>query len=149
MTVIKLYSQRQNLAAAAPQYNYSNVNTNAQNQPGSSGILPFLSAARRFRPSLLLDANYRRELRDLYNGIGASRHAPHASPTSENMTGNLYGAHDYHNDYSLAQSNTSQHVANNDVEEAMIQAAIEASKNETREGSTWNQFGDLNVYPIT
>ncbi|KAJ1392595.1 UBX domain [Sesbania bispinosa] len=166
--------QEQNLPAAAPQYNYSEVNN--QNRAGSHGILPLLNAARRFRPSLLLDPNYRREIRDLCNGMGgttftsqapAPPHASHPgevrevpaginsafgphyqsglSSTSAGMTGNfsspgrgIHGTEDYRNDYMLARSNTS-HVSDKDIEEAMIQAAIEASEKERREGTPSNQ----------
>lgn len=81
-----LYSQGQNHPAAAPQYNYSGADNQNQNQnrDGSRGIMPFFNAARRFRPSLLLDPNYRREIRDLCNGFGAttlsSSPQPHVSP---------------------------------------------------------------------
>ncbi|KAI9087265.1 hypothetical protein K1719_030735 [Acacia pycnantha] len=71
---------------AGPQYNHMDVNN--QNYAGSRGLLPLLSAARRFRPSLLLDSNYRRELRDLYNGISATppnSHAPYTSRPGEVM----------------------------------------------------------------
>ncbi|XP_061340187.1 plant UBX domain-containing protein 8-like [Gastrolobium bilobum] len=155
----------QNLANATQYNNYSDGNN--QNHVRSRGVMPFLSAARRFRPSLLLDSNYRRELRDLCNGTLTS-HAPlppHAihpgestevaagtnnafeppyrsrlSSTSADMTENLsshgrgvYGTDYYQNDYSLAQSNSS-HVSDNDIEEAMIQAAIQASKKESDAG---------------
>ncbi|KAL4336935.1 hypothetical protein HN51_046717 [Arachis hypogaea] len=142
-------TQRQNLGGGgggSPQYIQSNVNDNNQNRGWSRGVMPFLNAARRFRPSLLLDPNYRRELRDSYNGIGASSdNVPRTVSTSQNVTGNLHGTHDYHhNDYNLGQANTSKHVSDNDVEEALIQAAIEASKNDSRERSTWEQHGDVN-----
>ncbi|XP_057454526.1 plant UBX domain-containing protein 9-like isoform X2 [Lotus japonicus] len=163
--------QGQNVANdAAPNYNYSDDNN--QNRAGSRGISPFLNAARRFRPSLLLDSNYRRELRDLYTGMGAtgltSRGSPNASYPGEvtgvppgpniayglpyqsglnsanaDVTGNLpshgrgaYGTNDYQHDYTLAHSNSSG-FSEKDAEEAMIQAAIEASKKESREGSSW------------
>ncbi|CAL0318331.1 unnamed protein product [Lupinus luteus] len=168
--------ERQNLVAA-PQYEYSDVNN--QNRAGSRGILPFLSAARRFRPSLLLDPNYRRELRDTVNGITAptptnnAPHTPHPGEarevpsgfnnafemphyqsglgsTNAIRTGNLisdgrgvYGTENYQNDYNLDQSSTS-HFLDNEIEEAMIQAAIEASKKESGEGSSRKQFGALN-----
>ncbi|KAE9605449.1 hypothetical protein Lal_00024731 [Lupinus albus] len=171
------HMQRQNLVAA-PQYEYSDVNN--QNRAGSRGILPFLSAARRFRPSLLLDPNYRRELRDTVNGISSpapTNHALHTSypgesrevpsgfnnafelshyqsglgSTNANRAGNLisdgrgvYGRDNYQNDYNLDRSSTS-HVLDNEIEEAMIQAAIEASKKERGEGSSWKQFGALNI----
>ncbi|MED6135722.1 hypothetical protein PIB30_049305 [Stylosanthes scabra] len=145
--VDSMHNQRQNHGGGgSPQYVQSSVNANNQNRGWSRGVMPFLNAARRFRPSLLLDPNYRRELRDSYNGIGASSdNMPHVASTSQNVTGNLYGTHDYHHDeYNLAQANTSKHVSDNDVEEALIQAAIEASKNDSRERSTWDQHGDIN-----
>lgn len=143
-------------------------------------ILPLLNAARRFRPSLLLDANYRRELRDLYNGVSATAFTNHASPRPSHPpavrelpagfnsvfephyqsglsttradttgTGNLSsqglgirGTDGYQNEYPLAQSNNSHHVPDAEIEETMLQAAIEASKTETGGGSSWEQFDD-------
>ncbi|KAK2353842.1 plant UBX domain-containing protein [Trifolium repens] len=170
----------QNLAATAmPHYNYSEANNQSnQNLAGSRGILPFFNAARRFRPSLLLDSNYRRELRDLCNGFGAttlsSSTPPRGSPqgeTREFPTGNdsavvspyrpgmsyagavnngslsshgrgYYETNDYQNDYPLAQSNAPR-VRDQDVEEAMLQSAIEASKEESIERSSWNTPNDF------
>ncbi|PNY09392.1 UBX domain-containing protein [Trifolium pratense] len=172
--------QEQNLAATAtPHYNYSEANNQSnQNRAGSRGILPFFNAARRFRPSLLLDSNYRRELRDLCNGLGSttlsSSTPPHGSPQGEGRefptgndsalvspyrpglsyagavnNGNLsshgqgyYGTNDYQNNYPLAQSN-SPRIRDLDVEDAMIQAAIEASKEESTERSSWNAPNDF------
>lgn len=168
--VTRSSSQGPNLPAA-PQYNRN------------PEILPLLNAARTFRPSLLLDANYRRELRDLYNGIGATAFTSHASPRPSHppavrelpagfnsvfephyqsglstthadttRTGNLssqglgiHGTDGYQNEYPLAQSNTSHHVPGAEIEEAMLQAAIEASKTETGGGSSWEQFDVSNV----
>ncbi|RDX64931.1 Plant UBX domain-containing protein 8, partial [Mucuna pruriens] len=167
-----LSGQGQNLAAS-PQYN----NSGASNQ--NLGILPFLNAARRFRPSLLLDPNYRRELRDLYNGNVAtaftsrpppltshpaqvrevpvginSAFRPHyqsgLSTTGADATGDLSshglgirGTDGYWNENTLARSNAS-HVSDAEIEEAMLQAAIEASKMERRGGSSREQFDVLN-----
>lgn len=158
----KLSSQEQTLAATAtPHYNYSEANNQLnQNRTGSRGIMPLFNAARRFRPSLLLDSNYRRELRDLCNGLGAttlsSSAPPRGSPQGEatefptgmnsyggaNINGSVsshgrgyYGTNEYQNDYPLAQSNALR-VHDEDAEEAMLQAAIEASKKEIREGSS-------------
>lgn len=155
-------SQRQN-PVAAPQHNYSDAKN--QNPAGSGGILPFLSAARSFRPSRLLDPNYRRELRGMVSGIsatpfsspvrpdshpGEARETPSvlSSTNADRISGGrgVYGTDDYQNDYNLAQSRTSN-VPDNEIEEAMIQAAIEASKKEIKEGSSCREFGALNVYP--
>ncbi|KAG5009256.1 hypothetical protein AAZX31_07G074300 [Glycine max] len=173
-----LSGQGQNFAAA-PQYD--NFGASSQNRGGgSNGILPFLNAARRFRPSLLLDPNYRKELRDLYNGIGGStsftsrpppltshpaevtevpaginsafnpQYQSGLSTTGADMTGHLSshglgvrGTDGYQNQYPLAQSNAS-HVPDSEIEEAMLQAAIEASKTERRGGSLWEQIDVLN-----
>ncbi|WVZ16103.1 hypothetical protein V8G54_009085 [Vigna mungo] len=168
-----LSGQGQNLAAA-PRYN----NTGASNQDrgsGSNGILPFLNAARRFRPSLLLDPNYRRELRDLYKGTGGTGYTnrlppltshpaevrevpawinnpfePHYQPglstTGEDLSSHglgIRGTDGYQNQYPLAQSNAS-HGPDTETEEAMLQAAIEASKMETRGGSSWERIDVVN-----
>ncbi|BAT97874.1 hypothetical protein VIGAN_09145100 [Vigna angularis var. angularis] len=163
--------------AAAPRYN----NTGASNQDrgsGSNGILPFLNAARRFRPSLLLDPNYRRELRDLYKGTGGAGGTaytnrpqpltshpaevrdvpawinnpfePHYQPglgtTGEDLSSHslgIRGTDGYQNQYPLAQSNAS-HGPDTETEEAMLQAAIEASKMETRGGSSWERIDVVN-----
>jgi FAS-associated factor 2 len=141
--------------------------------------MPLFNAARRFRPSLLLDSNYRRELRDLCNGFGAttlsSSTPPRGSPQGEarefptginsahvspyqyqpglgyagaDTNGNLsshgrgyYGSNDYQNDYPLAQSSASR--VHEDAEDAMLLAAIEASKKEIRESSSQSAH---NVY---
>ncbi|KEH18955.1 Ara4-interacting protein [Medicago truncatula] len=167
--------QEQNLAATAtPHYDYSEANNqNNENRAGSRGIMPLFNAARRFRPSLLLDSNYRRELRDLCNGFGATTISnstpPRGSPQGEarefptginsahvspylyqpglsyagaDTNGSLsshgrgyYGSNDYQNDYPLAQSSASR-VHDEDAEDAMLLAAIEASKKEIRESSS-------------
>ncbi|CAI8607551.1 unnamed protein product [Vicia faba] len=175
----RLIQEQDPAATATPHYNYYEANNqNNQNRAGSRGIMPLLNAARRFRPSLLLDSNYRRELRDLCNGLGTTtlsssaspRGSPHgqvmgvptginsahASPYQPGLSyegaytnGNLsshsqgyYGTNHYPNDYPLAQSNASN-VRDQDPEEAMIQAAIEASKKESRERSSSNAPNDL------
>ncbi|CAJ1950004.1 unnamed protein product [Sphenostylis stenocarpa] len=158
--------------AAAPQYNSINQHRGG----GSNGIMSFLSAARRFRPSLLVDSNYRRELSDLYQGIGGaieytnrpppltshpgevrevpawinSVFEPHyqsgLSTTGEDLSSHglgIRGADGYQNQYPLAQSNAS-HVPNTEIEEAMLQAAIEASKIESRGGSSRERIDVLN-----
>ncbi|XP_054779767.1 plant UBX domain-containing protein 8-like [Prosopis cineraria] len=165
----------QNLAAD-PQYNHMDVNN--QNYAGSRGLLPLLSAVRRFRPSLLLDSNYRRELRDLYNKTSCTPHNSRAPCTSHpgevreapvginstyelshysglssssiDVTGNssshgqgFYGANDFQSNWNLTQPNSS-HIPNNATEEEMIQAAIEASKLESRESASRRQSGTLN-----
>jgi len=167
----RLSGQGQNLAAA-PQHN--NIGASDQNRgSGSNGILPFLHAARRFRPSLLLDPNYRRELRDLYKGIGGgggggattytdrpppawtnSPFEPHyqsgLSTTGEDVSSHglgIRGTDGYQNQYPLAQSNAS-HGPDTETEEAMLQAAIEASKMDRRGGSSWERIDVLNVYSV-
>ncbi|XP_017442679.1 plant UBX domain-containing protein 9 isoform X3 [Vigna angularis] len=127
--------------AAAPRYN----NTGASNQDrgsGSNGILPFLNAARRFRPSLLLDPNYRRELRDLYKGTGGAggtaytnRPQPLTSHPAEVRDVPAWINNPFEPHYQPGLGTT---------EEAMLQAAIEASKMETRGGSSWERIDVVN-----
>ncbi|KAJ7962315.1 Plant UBX domain-containing protein 8 [Quillaja saponaria] len=146
--------------AADPRYYPGEMNNH--NQVGSRGLLPLLSAARRFRPSLLLDPNYRREI---YNRLGASAsnsHSPHGShpamvrgvplessgpfeqfhhvglsPTNENMTGNSSSHGREINDMHTSDG------YGNDIEEEMIQAAIRASKQENREHYLSRQYSAL------
>ncbi|XP_052113687.1 plant UBX domain-containing protein 8-like [Arachis duranensis] len=97
-----------------------------------------------FRPSLLLNRIYKRRelIRDSPNGInGASDsnlHSPqYAVSTSQNETENSSReARDYHyNDHYSSDPSVSQHVSDNDVEEDMIRAAIEASMSTNVNGS--------------
>ncbi|KAL2335903.1 hypothetical protein Fmac_010349 [Flemingia macrophylla] len=139
-----LSGQGQNLAAAPLYHNAAPINQNL-------GISTFVNAVRTFRPSLLLDANYRRELRDLFRSRppSLSSHPPEVrawgphyqsrlNTTGADMAGN------YQNEYPLAQSNTS-HDPDAEIDEAMLQAAIEASKMEGRGGSSREQADVLNV----
>ncbi|XP_021817047.1 plant UBX domain-containing protein 9 [Prunus avium] len=141
--------QNQVASHAAPPYNFPHMSS--RNQVAPQGVVPLLSAARSFRPSLLFDPNYSR---DLFNRIGSaftgrapvSSHPgvvggypvdlnrgidhPHLSgqrPTIQNMTGNPHG---------------------NDVEEEMIRAAIEASKREAEMAYLNTQTRALNVSPV-
>lgn len=100
------------------------------------GILPFLSAVRRFQPSSLLDADYRRNLLNQIGGSAFNNNLPVASnasytggtplPSSGGSQSSfrppLY-AHNEAEAYSPNSYSTS-------AEEQMIQAAIEASMHE-------------------
>ncbi|KAJ6679611.1 PLANT UBX DOMAIN-CONTAINING PROTEIN 9 ISOFORM X1 [Salix purpurea] len=132
-------------SAASPQNNFAD--TRNQMQSGERGILPFLSAARSFRPSLLLDPNYRR---NLYSQIGASvfptSSGPQFSPNGEinNGYGQLYhsgprpgvggvsGNSSTHGSqiHGSSMRDAGSHHYGDDVEEEMIQMAIEASTQE-------------------
>ncbi|KAL0002555.1 hypothetical protein SO802_016336 [Lithocarpus litseifolius] len=127
-----------NQAAAASQpYNFPNMNGPVQ--AGPRGILPLLSAARSFRPSLLLDANYRR---DLYNSIGASAfgtRGPYVSPPGEVREFpqhlNSRNEQPHHSGLRQTEYDTGTSLphgpgTDENVEEEMIRAAIEASKQE-------------------
>ncbi|KAJ6320423.1 hypothetical protein OIU78_015751 [Salix suchowensis] len=136
---------RNQFSAASPQNNFAD--TRNQMQSGERGILPFLSAARSFRPSLLLDPNYRR---NLYSQIGASvfptSSGPQFSPNGEinNGHGQLYhsgprpgvggvsGNSSTHGSqiYGSSMRDAGSHHYGDDVEEEMIQMAIEASTQE-------------------
>ncbi|XP_012083477.1 plant UBX domain-containing protein 9 isoform X2 [Jatropha curcas] len=128
----------------SPQHDF--VQTPSQMQASSRGILPLLSAARSFKPSSLLDPNYRR---NLLNQVGASvfnNHGPLHSHTGEfnNAYSQPYHSaprpafgyadqnplshgHQFHGNVSRDHGT---HLHGSDVEEQMIQLAIEASKRE-------------------
>ncbi|XP_050249747.1 plant UBX domain-containing protein 9-like isoform X1 [Quercus robur] len=127
-----------NQAAATSQpYNFPNMNGPVQ--AGPHGILPLLSAARSFRPSLLLDANYRR---DLYNSIGASAfgtrgsYVSHPGEVRESPQHlNSRNEQPHHSGLRQTEYDTGTSLphgpgTDENVEEEMIRAAIEASKQE-------------------
>lgn len=122
--------------AASLQYDF--MDRNNPNQPGPHGLLPMIAAARSFKPSLLLDPNYRR---DLYNRIGASAFTSHAPFTSHSGEVNEFPQRftsgveqPYHSglrqigDLSGTSLSSDQRTYRNHAEEEIIQAAIEASK---------------------
>ncbi|XP_024018228.1 plant UBX domain-containing protein 9 isoform X1 [Morus notabilis] len=128
--------------APIPQHSFTNNN---ESQFGR-GLFPILSAARSFRPSLLLDPNYRR---DLFNRIGAaaitgpaSLHSPPGAVMGLPVEPNSRHEQLHH---STVRSNvgddhnsteySASHLDNN-VEDAMIQAAIMASKREAEASSS-------------
>ncbi|KAE7999798.1 hypothetical protein FH972_004194 [Carpinus fangiana] len=126
----------------AASQQYGSMGMNHQNLAGSRGILPFLSAARSFKPSLLLDPNYRR---DLYNRIGASAFTNRGPsiPPSGVVGGlpqrfNTVNEQPYHSGLrqteGLSGLSPGQGTNGNHTEEEMIQAAIEASKKEVERG---------------
>jgi len=81
-------SGRKNPAATAtPHYNYSEANNqNNQNRAGSRGTMPLFNVSRRFRPSPILDSNYRRELMDLCDGFGSTT-LPSCTPPCGSLQG--------------------------------------------------------------
>ncbi|XVF79982.1 hypothetical protein PTKIN_Ptkin15bG0033900 [Pterospermum kingtungense] len=129
---------------------YNPVEMNNQRRVGMPGIVPLISAVRSFRPSLLLDPNYRR---NLLNQVGSSsfnhratsphmgevtgvptgfnsgnEHSLHSGvrPSITDSTGSplYYGGENYGN----VSRDDHQHI--NNIESEMMQAAIEASKRE-------------------
>lgn len=114
---------------------YSSMGASSHSHTGQSGILPILSAVRSFKPSSLLDPNYRR---NFFNQIGASafrNSSPVGSPVSNVGVTDLSDMRDHpgfrpllHPDYRAGTYNAS--LYENYAEEHMIQAAIEASKQE-------------------
>ncbi|XP_021904440.1 plant UBX domain-containing protein 9 isoform X4 [Carica papaya] len=143
---------RNSTSAAFPQ----DTNMDNQNQIRTSqqGLFPLLSAARSFRPSLLLDPSYRRNLLNQIAGsvfvgrpagvldtreqagfpVESSRQNELHSPlgprhATEDVTrvSPLDGP-DIHRD---VMRDDESHMYGNSTEEEMIQAAIEASKKES------------------
>ncbi|KAM5555132.1 plant UBX domain-containing protein 8 [Rosa sericea] len=141
-------------STAPPQYNFPQVSNQNQVAP-QQGLLPLLSAARSFKPSLLLDRRYSR---DLYNRINSALtgRAPSPSHPGE-VTGVPVGFNAGNEQpYLSGQRPTTPDVARtdldgsrygNDVEEEMIQAAIEASKREAEMGSPNVRNSTPNVSP--
>ncbi|XP_050384989.1 plant UBX domain-containing protein 8 isoform X2 [Argentina anserina] len=129
-------------STAPPQHNFPQASNQDQVAP-QQGLLPLLSVARSFKPSLLLDRNY---TRDLYSRIGSALTGRAPSPSHQGeVTGFPVGFSPGNEHPHLAgQRPTIPYVARteinasryrNDVEEEMIQAAIEASKREAELGS--------------
>lgn len=129
-------------STSTPQYNFPQVSNQNQVAP-QQGLLPLLSAARSFKPSLLLDRNYSR---DFYNRIGSALtgRAPSPSHPGEvtgvpvdfnagNEQPHLSGQRPIIPDVARTELDASRY--GNDVEEEMIQAAIEASKRDAEMGS--------------
>ncbi|KAG8488955.1 hypothetical protein CXB51_016951 [Gossypium anomalum] len=134
------------VSSASSQNNF--VDTNNQSGLGTGGIVPLISAVRRFRPSLLLDPNYRR---NLLNQIGTPNFNHYTtSPHMGEVTGVPVGfnsrnehplnsrvrpvitdspgtpSHYGEGTYNNVSRDDHQHT--NDIESEMMQAAIEASK---------------------
>ncbi|GMJ01557.1 hypothetical protein like AT4G00752 [Hibiscus trionum] len=135
---------------AAASSRYDSVDVNNQSGFGSRGIVPLISAVRRFRPSLLLDPNYRR---NLLNQIGAPNFNQQAtSPHMGEVTGvpvgfnsgnehPLYsgvrpvitdspGTPSYYGGGVYNNVSRDGHQQIDGVESEMMQAAVEASKKE-------------------
>lgn len=126
----------------AASQQYGSMGMNYQNQAGSRGLSQLLSAARSFKPSLLLDPNYRR---DLYNRIGASAFtSPRPFSSQPGEVGvlpqrfNTVNGQPHHSGLGQTEDmsglSRGQGTYGNHNEEEMIQAAIEASKKEVERG---------------
>lgn len=130
----------------------SNQVRGSETRPVPGGLPSLLSAARSFRPSLLLDPNYRRNILRQLSGSANSGSPPPSSHTGEvtgfpahSTRGNdqirppglgdarhspSYGSQVHGGTHRDAESP----VYSNDAEEEMIRAAIEASKKDFQEG---------------
>ncbi|CAH8323959.1 unnamed protein product [Eruca vesicaria subsp. sativa] len=146
-----------------PQYNNAvednNINNNSHvrvggndSRPVPGGLPSLLSAARSFRPSLLLDPNYRRSLLRQLSGSGSppppSSHTGEVTGFPANSTwgttndhgGDVYarlspsyGSPQVYGGPPTHRNAESSPVYGNDAEEEMIRAAIEASKKDFQE----------------
>ncbi|KAJ0250037.1 Plant UBX domain-containing protein 9 [Hirschfeldia incana] len=137
-----------------PQYN--SVEDNNSSRPVPGGLPSLFSAARSFRPSLLLDPNYRRSLLRQLSGSGSPPPSSHHTGGGE-VTGfpanSPWGANDHIRPPGLGDGyarlspsygsqvyggathrDAESPVYGNDAEEEMIRAAIEASKKDFQEG---------------
>lgn len=142
---------------------------NNQSRLGQSGLLPMLSAVRSFKPSSLLDPNYRRDLFNQIGAVGFPGRAPLVSQPGE-VTGTPVGFNSRNEDLhhsglrpniedvtrtsmplgqgiqrnadieGVGRLNTSDD--NDKEEEEMIQAAIKASMREAEKDYLNKQFSD-------
>ncbi|XP_048332722.1 plant UBX domain-containing protein 8 isoform X3 [Ziziphus jujuba] len=154
-----------NPTSSSPRYDSFNMNN--QSHLGQGGLLPMLSAVRSFKPSLLLDPNYRRGLFNQIGAFGFPARAPVLSqpgevtgipvgfnsrdealhhsgsrPNIEDVTGtSMPHSQGIHRDAGVAELNRS-HAYASDVEEEMIQAAIKASTEEAEKDYLNKQFSD-------
>ncbi|CAN7116806.1 plant UBX domain-containing protein 9 isoform X1 [Brassica rapa] len=154
-----------------PQYNAVEDNSHhvrsggagSESRPVPGGLPSLLSAARSFRPSLLLDPNYRRSLLRQLSGSASS--PPPSSHTGEvtgfpasstwgaandqirppglgDVGGDGYARHSPSYGSQVYGGTTHRDaespVYGNDAEEEMIRAAIEASKKDFEEGTRHN-----------
>ncbi|PKI48839.1 hypothetical protein CRG98_030777 [Punica granatum] len=124
-------------SAVNPHYNSTGMNSQAHT--GQRGILPFLSAVRSFKPSSLLDPNYRRNFLNQI-GVSASRNSLQVGYPINNTGDNSHQSASrppLHPDYGAEMYNSSSYESY--AEQQMIQAAIEASKQETAEQEITNR----------
>ncbi|MBA0821922.1 hypothetical protein Goarm_018750 [Gossypium armourianum] len=134
------------VSSASSQNNF--VDTNNQSGLGTGGIVPLISAVRRFRPSLLLDPNYRRNLLNQigtpnFNHYTTSHHMGEVTgvPVGFNSRNehplnsgvrpvitDSPGTPSYYGEGTYNNVSRDDHQHTNDIESEMMQAAIEASK---------------------
>ncbi|OWM64189.1 plant UBX domain-containing protein 9 [Punica granatum] len=135
-------------SAVNPHYNSTGMNSQAHT--GQRGILPFLSAVRSFKPSSLLDPNYRRNFLNQI-GVSASRNSLQVGYPINNTGDNSHQSASrppLHPDYGAEMYNSSSYESY--AEQQMIQAAIEASKQEAssspglRQGQVLMEDEELN-----
>ncbi|KAH1130062.1 hypothetical protein J1N35_001440 [Gossypium stocksii] len=150
------------VSSASSQNNY--VDTNNQSGLGTGGIVPLISVVRRFRPSLLLDPNYRRNLLNQIGtpnfnhyttyphmgevtGVPVGFNSQNEHPLNSGVrpvitdspgTPSYYGEGTYNN----VSRNDHQHT--NDIESEMMQAAIEASKRDFEQTYMNERRGSFN-----
>lgn len=145
------FSSTNPTAVAPPQHNNAEMNNYTQARPSTLSQLFFI--ARSFKPSSLLDPNYRR---NLMNELGVSAVTPFVSHTGGAMgvpaafSGRNEQVHHpgvssvYDEITPSSQGNVlrddSLRSFDNNMEEEMIEAAIEASKREVKDGYLNKQF---------
>lgn len=126
----------QYFAPSYPEHNYSNASGGSQG--GQYGLFPLLNAARSFRPSNLLDPNYRRQIFDQMRGYPSSVLPSSSSHSQPGGMGPIpsnfpvqpshqaWRAHAFEDENHTSPS--SNHRTESDTEDEMLKAAIEASK---------------------
>lgn len=126
-----------------PQRNAVHSASNNERQSGA-GLSPILSAARGFKPSLLLDPNYRRDLISRLSAASSSLLSPQGKPSSVPAQPNsglippIHFEHmptveNQHNPAGYNVSNMDSHV----VEDEILQSVIRNSMLDIEVGVYW------------
>ncbi|XP_038883756.1 plant UBX domain-containing protein 9 [Benincasa hispida] len=135
------YSFNQYVAPTNPEHNYTNASGGSQG--GQYGLWPLFNAARSFRPSNLLDPNYRRNFFDQmrrYPSFGLPSSNSHSRPGGMGPIPsefNSFPAQPSHQAWRANfldenyNSSSRNQIRESDTEDEMLRAAIEASKQDS------------------
>lgn len=135
------YSFNRYVAPTYPEHNYTNAS--GGNQGGQYGLWPLLNAARSFRPSNLLDPNYRRnffEQMRRYPSIGLPSSSSHSQAGGRGPIPSEFNSFPAQPSHQAWRANfedenhtpaSRNQIRESDTEDEMLRAAIEASKQDS------------------